>query len=246
MQRTVLASCAFLAFLNMGMLTHFYYLPFYFQVVRGTSAVGSGVHTVPYIISLTLASILGGGAITLVGWYVPFMLWGSAAFTVGAGLLQTMAVGTPQPRWIGYQIVAGIGSGLAIQTPYIAVQRVVIVNDLAIGNALTSFFNSCGAAIGIAAAQNIFVNALARALRTNVPQLNPQVIIDAGATHIRNVSPPELLPEVILAYNYGVTQSFILAIATGGLAFLCAFFVEWKSVKDVKEKDPAGASGHAM
>lgn len=241
-----------MTFLTMGIYTHFYYLPFYFQVVQGTSAIGSGIRTVPYIISLTLASILGGAAITVIGWYVPFMLWGSAAFTVGAGLLQTLGVHTPRPRWIGYQILAGVGSGLALQAPYIAVQRVVSLDDMATGNALTGFFNSCGAAISISAAQNIFVNGLVQALRANVPELSPQVVIDAGATHTRDVAPPQLLPKVLLAYNFGITRAFILAIATGGAAFLSGLFVEWKSVKGEQkdERDEkngkTAAGGHVM
>lgn len=221
--------------LTMGIYTHFYYLPFYFQAVRGTTAEQSGIHTIPYIVSLTVASVLAGASITLVGWYVPFLLGGTAIFAVGSGLLYTLQQDTPSARWIGYQILAGVGAGTALQTPFIAVQTVLDQKNIPTGNALAGFFNSCGAAISISAAQNVFSSTLVRQLRENVPSIDPQVVLNAGPTHVGDV--PQLngvLHLVLQAYNVAVTKSFMIAIVTGSLAFLIGCGVEWNSVKGKK------------
>ncbi|MCJ1318774.1 hypothetical protein MMC15_004105 [Xylographa vitiligo] len=233
-QRTVAAGTSFLAFLSMGLYVHIYFLPFYFQAVKGTSAEGSGIRTIPYLVSITIASIVIGGSITSFGWYVPFMWFGAAIFTVGAGMLYTLQVSSGAGMWIGYQILTGIGAGASVQIPFISVQVVLSAKDMPTGNALTIFFNSLGGALAISIAQNIFSNTLAQELVKLAPSLNPATIIAAGATHVADVTPPALLPAVLQAYDIAVTRAYTLSIATGCIAFICSFFMEWKSVKGKK------------
>ncbi|SLM41317.1 Major facilitator superfamily domain, general substrate transporter [Lasallia pustulata] len=80
-QRTLCASSAFCCILAMGLYTHIFYLPFYFQAVKGTMAEGSGIRSIPYLISVTIAFIAIGDSITAFGWYTPFMWFGTVVFT---------------------------------------------------------------------------------------------------------------------------------------------------------------------
>ncbi|KAI5263785.1 putative major facilitator superfamily transporter [Aureobasidium subglaciale] len=230
-QRTVLVSAAYSAFFAMGMYTHIFYLPFYFQAVKNTSAEGSGIRCIAYLVSNTIASVIVGGTITVIGVYAPFMWFGAAVFTVGAGMLYTLEVGSPAARWIGYQLLAGIGSGSAIQIPFIAVQVVLEEKDMPSGNAIAIFFNSLGGAISISIAQNIFANTLVKDIIKNAPGVNPAAVISAGATHVREVVSADQLAGVLMAYSNAVTSAFIVPIATSGLAFIVSLFIEWKSIK---------------
>lgn len=90
---------------------HIFYLPFYFQAVKGTSAQESGIRTIPYLASIIVSSIIVGVSITVLGPYKPFMIFGGAIFTVGAGLLYTLQVSSSAGKWIGYQLLAGFGAG---------------------------------------------------------------------------------------------------------------------------------------
>ncbi len=101
---------------------------------------------------------------TVVGYYTPFIWFGTALFTVGSGLIYTLKVDSPAGRWIGYQILAGAGSGGAVQLPFIATQAVLPAKDMPTGNSLAIFFNSLGGAISISIAQNIFSNTLVKEL----------------------------------------------------------------------------------
>ncbi|KAL6243104.1 hypothetical protein RBB50_010204 [Rhinocladiella similis] len=233
-QRTVFICAFFSAFLAMGLYTHVYYLPFYFQAVKGTSAEGSGIRTIPYLVSITLSSIVVGGSITVLGPYVPFTWFGSAVFAVGSGLLHTLKVDSSTGTWIGYQILTGVGAGACVQIPFIAVQVVLTKKDMPVGNAVAIFFNSLGGAISISIAQNIFSNGLVNEIPKYTKGVNPYTIIGAGATHIREVTPPSQLAGVLKAYNIAVTNSYILAIACACIAFLLSFGFEWKSVKGQK------------
>ncbi|KAI4128955.1 MAG: hypothetical protein LQ347_003961 [Umbilicaria vellea] len=240
-QRTVGASSAFSCLLAMALYTHIFYLPFYFQAVKGTTAEGSGIRSIPYLISITIASIAIGGSITVFGWYTPFMWVGTVVFTVGCGLLYTLRVGSGAGHWIGYQILTGLGAGAGVQIPFIAVQVVLSAKDMPTGNAIAIFFNSLGGAFSISIAQNIFSNTLIQEIPKHTTGVSPATIIAAGATHVRDVTPPSQLQGVLLAYSLAINRAFILPIAVGVLAFGCSLFMEWKSVKG-KKLMPGGAA----
>jgi len=210
---------------------HIFYLPFYFQAVKGTTAEGSGIRTIPYLASIILSSIVAGAGITYIGWYKPFMIFGSAIFTVGAGMLYTLKVDSYAGKWIGYQLLGGFGAGAGVQIPFIAVQVVLNSKDMPTGNAIAIFFNSLGGAISISVAQNIFSNGLNNYIPVYAPEVSPSVVIQAGATYLRGAVSAASLPGVLLAYMKALNESYIIPIAVGGIATLCACFVEWKSVK---------------
>ncbi|KAI9751495.1 MAG: hypothetical protein M1835_001212 [Candelina submexicana] len=239
-QRTVFTSCWYSAFLSMGVYTHIYYLPFYFQAVKGTTAEGSGIRSIPYLVTITIASIIVGGSITTFGWYTPFMWFAAAVFTVGAAMLSTLKVDSSAGLWIGYQILAGTGAGSGIQIPFISTQAVLNSKDMPTGNALAIFFNSLGGAIAISVAQNIFSNTLIKQIPIHAPGVNTAAIIAAGATHVKEVTPPKSLAGVLQAYSIAVDRAFTMPIAVGGIAFIFSLFVEWKSVKG-KKLIPGGA-----
>jgi len=239
-QRTVLFASTYSAILNMGLYTHIFYLPFYFQAVKGTSAVDSGIRTIPYLISSIISSIVVGAGITIIGTYKTFMIVGAAIFTIGAGMIYTLAVDSYAGFWIGYQLLAGFGAGAGVQIPFIAIQVVLNRKDMPTGNAIAIFFNSLGGAFSISIAQNIFINGLLNKIPVLAPAVDARVVVNAGATHIREVVSQTDLPGVLQAYVEALTQSWILPIAAGGIAFILAFFVEAKSVKG-KKLAPAAA-----
>jgi len=218
----------------MGLYAHIFYLPFYFQAVKGTTAEESGIRTIPYLGSVILASIIIGGAITVLGWYKPFMIMGSSVFTVGAGLIYTLTVNSSTGKWVGYQLLSGFGAGAGVQIPFIAVQVVLNTRDMPTGNAITIFFNSLGGAIAISIAQNIFSNGLKVNLPKYAPDVDPEKVIRAGATYLHLVVTPEQLPGVLRAYMIALQQAYVISIAVGGIATICACFVEWKNVKGKK------------
>lgn len=214
--------------------SHIFYLPFYFQAVKGTSAEESGIRCIPYLVSITLSSIVVGGLITWLGYYNPPMWVGICVFTVGAGLLYTLGVHSSAGMWIGYQILAGAGAGACVQIPFIAVQVVLPEKDMPIGNAVAIFFNTLGGAISVSIAQNIFSNTLVQQLPKLAPDVDVRAVVAAGATHIRQVVRPEQLNGVLWSYNKAVTTAFVLPIAVGGIALLSSLLMEWKSVKGKK------------
>ncbi|KAL9582991.1 MAG: hypothetical protein Q9212_002972 [Teloschistes hypoglaucus] len=212
-QRTLAFSCIFVAAVNMAIDTHIYYLPFYFQAVKNTSAQGSGTRLLPYLISVFTTAFATGVLITTFGYYVPLMWLGAALLTVGCGLIQTLDVQSPEAHWFGYQVLTAIGFGMAFQIPYTAAQVVLPAEDLAMGNALIVFFQALGGALAISIGQNVLSSSLHREL-ARVPQVDPRQVITEGATRIGSSVPPELMDTVRAAYSVALSRKTVKLIAT--------------------------------
>lgn len=215
-----------------------FYLPIWFQAIKGASATASGIRNLPMILALVVMSLISGGLVTYFGYYTPFMIASSVLMAIGVGLLSTFEVDTGHAKWIGYQIISGFGIGLGMQQSLMAAQTVLHIDDVPVGTSLIMFLQTLGGALFISIAQNIFTNRLLSNLKTQVPDLpDPTIILRTGATSLKvaitNIN-PAFLPDVLLAYNKAITQTFYVSVAIAALSIFGSVGMEWKSVKGKK------------
>lgn len=132
-KRVLWSSCITMFFIT-GVLTGAaYYLPLYFQSVLGVSPIMSGVYFLPNILmQITMAMISGvlGEFVSLCifdytrrcvkyavvqkyGYYLPFVVGGTALASLGYGLLSMLTPTFPTATRVGFQIIAGTGIGSA-------------------------------------------------------------------------------------------------------------------------------------
>lgn len=116
-QRSIAAASWFVFCLGGSFFVLIYFLPIWFQAIKGVSATKSGIMVLPMILSLVLISIASGGAITALGYYTPFMILSSILMSIGVGLLSTWKQDTSHSKWIGYQVIYGLGVGCGMQQP---------------------------------------------------------------------------------------------------------------------------------
>jgi predicted MFS family arabinose efflux permease len=233
-KRSVWSSAFYSFCVGAAFLGAVYYLPIYFQAVKGASAVDSGVMNLPMLISCVLMSLVAGIVVTIVGYYTPFMLLGVVLTSVGFGLISTFGPDTERPVWIGYQILAGAGVGFGMQQPLMAVQVVLDIADVPTGTSVVIFLQTLGGALFVSIAQNVFANKLVENIVAYVPAVSPELVLYTGATSIRSVIPPDLLPGVVLAYNNALDSTFLIFAAMAAASIIGAAAVEWKSVKGKK------------
>jgi hypothetical protein len=93
------------------------------------------------------------------------------------------------------------------------------------------FSQTFGGAIFLAIAQLIFSHGLISGLEEYVPTINPEIVINAGATAVRGVVSAADLPAVLQAYMVGIDRVFYLATGAAGVLFLCSWGMGWKSIK---------------
>lgn len=231
LNRNVWGGAWFGAMLGAGFFVMVYYLPIWFQAIKGVSATKSGIMNLPAILGLVIVSMAAGVAVTVIGYYTPFMLVSSVLMAIGAGLLTTFEVDSGSPKWIGYQFLFGAGVGFGMQQTLVAVQTSLPANDIPIGTAIMMFTQTLGGALFISVGQNVFTNQLIKNLGTVVPDLDPKIVLAVGATELKNAIEKRFLAGVIQAYNLALTQTFYVSVAAASLSIIGAAFVEWKSMK---------------
>ena len=236
-KRSVAASCTVAFFLYGALLMQIYYLPFYFQAIKGRNAIGSGVDMLALVIPGALGSLFAGIAVSKVGYFAPFAITGTALATIGSGLLCTLEVDTPTGKWIGYSIIIGLGMGIAVQQGFIAVQTVLSPQDVAIGTAAVTFFQSLGGAVFVSIGDTLVITRLERAASSmQLKGVDVRAIVEAGATEFVEVTPPSQLPILLQVYNDGLRWVFICAAALYACAFLASFGIEFRSVRHESER----------
>jgi hypothetical protein len=74
---------------------------------------------------MSICALASGLFTSKIGYFNPALILGSALSVTGAALIAIFEPYTPVARWIAYQIIYGIGVGMAFQPPFIALQTVV-------------------------------------------------------------------------------------------------------------------------
>jgi len=237
-QRTVAAASCF-AFCNYAQFFIFvYFIPIYFQAIKGVGAERSGINTIPLIVANNVASLLSGILTTTFGTYVQYFYGCSILTSIGAGLITTWKVDSASGMWIGYQIISGFGTGLALALPQVAVQPGLAPQDISIGISMTIFLQFFGGALFVSIGNNIFNSKLVQYVSAiGIPNFDASKIVQAGETQLRHAVPAEYLPQVLVAYNQALRLVFRTGLAMACLSILPALPLEWRNVKPPKESD---------
>jgi hypothetical protein len=219
-----------------------YFIPIWFQAIRGASAVRSGIDLLPFMISIILSIMSGGFLVSKIGWYNPFMFAPITLGAAGAGLIYTWDVDTATSRLIGYQILFGVGVGLGIQQAIVAVQAGKNV-DIPSGIALLCFSENFGGAVFVSVAQNLMANKLAQKLQ-NIADIDPAHVVKIGATEITSLTQDtDTLRAIRVAYNDALAQPFLVALILLCIAAIGTFGVEWKNIKAKPESKEDAEQG---
>ncbi|CAM1511273.1 Fc.00g087860.m01.CDS01 [Cosmosporella sp. VM-42] len=238
-QRTMLAGAFIMFFLAGSMMLSIYYIPLWFQAVKGADPVKSGVYTIPLVLSIVAGSIFSATITQRSGYYCPAMIICPSIMIIGEGLLSTFTPHISSGHWIGYQFLVGYGLGFGMQSVGLSVQATLPKDDVATGIAITFFVQQLGGAIFVSVGQTILSSKLVNRL-AHIPGLDPDIIVNTGATDLHKVVPAEYIGQVDDAYNYACTRIFLAALALSAAQLLCALCVPWVSIKKKGQQGPPG------
>ncbi|KAL4981959.1 MFS general substrate transporter [Aspergillus falconensis] len=210
-----------------------YFLPVYFQFVLQSSPTRSGVQLLPTVIVVIPGAIAGGVLITKTGRYKPIQIAGFALMTLGLGLFTLLDESSSTGAWVGFQIIAALGSGLIITSTLPAAQAELAESDVASSTATWAFLRSFGSVWGVAIPAAIFNNRFLAALRTAGVDGDSRVAL-AALLDARNAYqeasgeiiaslPPELRPVVVGVYAGALKWVWRVSVIFAGLGFLVAW-----------------------
>jgi Major Facilitator Superfamily len=230
-QRTIISGFCFSACIGGVMLSMNYYLSIWFQAIDGVDALQSGIRSLPFILALVVSSILAGVFVSKVGYYSPCVIVCSILMSIGTGLLTTLRVHSGSSEWIGYQVIAGLGMGFGMQQSGLAAQVVLRAEDVPISASLMFFSQQLGGSIFVYVAETVFLHQLESNLQKVIPADTTAQLVDIGATELRSVVPPGLLPQVLQAYNESIDRTFYVGMSVACVSIIPALLFEWRSVK---------------
>lgn len=137
-----------------------YYLPLYYEAIKGLSPIMTGVALFPETFTVAPASIAVGILVSVTGRF-RWAIWLGWALTIaGMGLMTMLDVHTSTVSWVFICLVGGLGTGVLFPSMAFAIQAAASGEDTAYAVSLFSFFRAFGQAFGVAVGGVIFQNAL--------------------------------------------------------------------------------------
>ncbi|MFF8313179.1 DHA2 family efflux MFS transporter permease subunit [Streptomyces lydicus] len=205
------------------------YLPTFLQVVQGVSPTMSGVHMLPMVVGMLLASTGSGQIVSRTGHYKVIPIAGTAVVTVGLLLLHRLDPASGVAEMSAYFFVFGFGLGLVMQVLVLIVQNAVPYQDLGVATSGATFFRSIGASFGVSLFGTIFTNKLGPRIADALaghplpPGVDPARIAQDPRTVTR--LPAGEATGVLNAYATSITDVFLYAVPVVLVAFVLAWFL---------------------
>jgi EmrB/QacA subfamily drug resistance transporter len=206
------------------------YLPTFLQVVQGVSPTLSGVHMLPMVAGLLLASTASGQIVSRTGRWKVFPVAGTGVTTLGLLLLHRLDEHSSTGAMSACFFVFGLGLGLVMQVLVLIVQNAVGYEDLGVATSGATFFRSIGASFGVAIFGTIFSGRLGDKLTDAFlgAQLPPGVSVDGLESDPRGIAelPSTLRPQALDAYASAITDVFLYAAPVALVGFVLAWFLK--------------------
>ncbi|KAJ5447411.1 hypothetical protein N7445_002232 [Penicillium cf. griseofulvum] len=223
------ATCAlWIAFIQSVLLYWVgYFLPIYFQAIRGSTATESGLFVLPTTAAIAPFGIITGIIIAMTGKYRVFHFLGYTFLTIASGLFSLLDDDSPARDWAGFQILFGAGSGMIFSSTLPPIQASLSESDVATATSTWAFMRSFGCIWGIVIPTTIF-NARVQELLYRVSDVTLRAKLANGGAYamanqglmrtLRNT--PNLMAEVLGVYQDSLRWVWWISIPFGGIGLL--------------------------
>ncbi len=170
--RTYASSIAATFFVSFGFFAAVLFLPRWYQVVQGSSAMASGYQMFPLLVGLIGSSIVSGQIVARTRKYKALVIVAITTMTSGLLLLTQLRADTQLPVLWAWMFIAGVGLGPTMAVFTIIVQNAVPFSKLGVATSNLTFFRQIGGSVGLAIAGTVF----GTALKNELPgQLQPVI-----------------------------------------------------------------------
>jgi EmrB/QacA subfamily drug resistance transporter len=149
-QPIILISIISLAVYGVGMFGGILLVPLLMQGVRGLSAGRSGLILSPLIVTVALASVIGGLWMSRTGKYKVIILTGLLCMAVGMAFLATLNADVSLSILFSTFMVISVGIGLLLPIYTVVIQNSVSDELVGTVTGLSQFFRSAGGTLGVA------------------------------------------------------------------------------------------------
>ncbi len=207
-----------------------YYMPLYYQAVKGMGPIMAGVSMFPWTFTVAPATIATGIAIAVTGRYRWANRAGWFLTTLGMGLLLLLRVDTTTVSWVFLQLIGGIGTGILFPAMALAVQASATAKDQAYAANMFSFFRAVGQTLGVAIGGVIFQNQMKKKMLTFplLADMATEYSKDAAGLVeiIKGMPVGETKEQIKESYTYALKYIWIVMLAFSALALIGSWFIK--------------------
>ncbi|CAG8977663.1 hypothetical protein HYALB_00006613 [Hymenoscyphus albidus] len=204
-----------------------YYLPIFFQLARGDSALRAGIKTLPLISTWVTSSAFRGRMMGKLGWYQPCYIVGSILNILAGVFLSRINIDTSNAVIYGFQILSGIGTGCYGQTGFAVAQQLVPPADIHRSISLMLIAQLSRTTLGLALAGAIFQNVSLSHIRAILPNLSTaqlsRIITDVGSIDEVEINESDRI-RVLHSLATASADTYTLIYAAAGLFLICSLF----------------------
>lgn len=226
-----LASAYFQTVLHSLIVMSFvYYLPLYYEGVKGFNTTVTGVAIFPETFTVAPAAVITGFMISKTGTFRWAVWSGWLIAILGLGLIYIMDVHTTTVQWIFLNLAAGVGTGFLFPAMQFSIQSACADEDLAAAVSMYSFFRSVGQTLGVAVGGVILQNQLVVKISayTHLKAMASEYSKDAVAlAQILKAMPlGQDRTDLTQAYADALKVVWAVMCGVGGCGFIASLFIK--------------------
>jgi EmrB/QacA subfamily drug resistance transporter len=225
----------------MCMIGVLFTMPQFFQAVRGTDAMGSGVRLLPMVGGLILGAVPADKLARLIGAKLTVVL-GFVLMAGGMALGATTHVGTGEAFIATWMAIFGVGVGLAMATASSAALVEIPEERSGVGAAVMQALNKIGGPLGAAVLGSLLSSAyrsrldLAGLPTATAHEVKGSVFVGVQLAQLNGSS--QLLDAVRTAFSHGMDVALLASagVALVGALLALAFLPAGAKASDVAEE----------
>lgn len=199
-----------------------YYIPVYFQAIKLSSPLRSGVNTLAAAIPLVPFGMVGAVVIAKTGCYKAINIAGFAISAIGIGCFSLLRQSSSTAEWVILLIVFALGAGIVLTALLPAIQAPLPESDAAVSTATWGFVQSLGFIYGVAIPSSIFEARFGDSLSlVQDPAVRQAISVGGAYTHATR----EFLSSLPEAAREQLVQVYVESLRTvweAGSAFAIA------------------------
>ncbi|KAI1811229.1 MFS general substrate transporter [Poronia punctata] len=212
-----------------------YFVPLYFQTLRGYTPLQSATLIVPFVAAQGIAGATSGPVMAKLARYTFVLRAGFLFWTLGTGLKLLFDQDTPIYTYVLVLAIEGIGVGWVHQPGLVALQANSREQDRAVVTGTRNVLRSLGGVVGVATSSAAQYAAMSGALSRKVPEWLGQRVLQ-GTLDAGDQAAMGYEAEIQKARLDGFRVIFALQVPLIGLCLLGSFFVADVVLKGDKEK----------
>lgn len=212
-----------------------YYIPLYFQVVLGASAIQAGVWMLVAALAMPVATVVSGIFMNRTGRFRP-VIWTTSAFMVlTPGLFINFPAHRSWSRLILFQLVGAVGLGPMFQAPLLALQATVRPEETSAANSLVLFMRTIASAVGLVAGQTVLQSSFPKA--TGAQSISVQDLVFGSGENLSALGTEEqILVRESIIEAFRDMWTMYTAVAALGLLASCLIRSQKLSREHVEAK----------